>query len=31
VPAPHHGGGPGGGEARDQRDVAVEVLVLQHR
>jgi len=26
VPAPHHGGGPGRGEARDQGDVAVEVL-----
>src|ERR687891_2479103 len=26
VPAPHHGRGPGCGEARDQRDVAVEVL-----
>jgi hypothetical protein len=26
VPAPHHGGGPGCGEARDERDVAVEVL-----
>jgi hypothetical protein len=25
VPAPHHGRGPGGGEARDERDVAVEV------
>ena len=24
VPPPHHGGRPGGGEARDQRDVAVE-------
>ena len=26
VPPPHHGVGPGGGEARDERDVAVEVL-----
>src|SRR5918996_2503190 len=26
VPAPHHGRGPGRGEARDERDVAVEVL-----
>jgi hypothetical protein len=29
VPAPHHGEGPGGGEACDQRDVAVEVCDVE--